>query len=86
MNALEVKDFMRKQLHSHQDCPKSSVGYLCFKDNDTTKELLTPLLRQLNFWRECSINEIPKQIQLLDTIFKLNQINTKKSGVHEKSL
>ena len=43
--------------HSYQNlsCIESGVGYPRFIENDTAEELLTPLLRQLNFWCECGI-------------------------------
>ena len=43
--------------HSHQNlsCLRNGVDYSRFIGNDTSEELLTPLLRQLNFWRESGI-------------------------------
>ena len=43
--------------HSHQNlsCLRSSVHYPRFIEDDSAEELLTPLLRQLNVWCECSI-------------------------------
>ena len=45
--------------HSHQslNCLRSSVDYSRFIGNDTAEELLTPLLRQPNFWCESGITQ-----------------------------
>ena len=45
--------------HSHQNLSshRSGVDYSRFICNDTAEELLTPLLRQYNFWCESSIEK-----------------------------
>ena len=45
--------------HSHQNLSylRSGVDYPRFLDDDTAEELLTPLLRQLNFWCECGVSQ-----------------------------
>ena len=48
-------------LHSHQNlsCLRSSMDYAGVIGNDTAEKLLTPLLRQLNFWCEGGIRISP---------------------------
>ena len=45
--------------HSHQNlsCLRSGADCSRFMGNDTAKKLLTPLLRQLNFWCESGIRK-----------------------------
>ena len=43
--------------HQNLSCLRSGVEYPRFTNDDTTEELLTPLLRQLNFWCECGITD-----------------------------
>ena len=57
--------------HSHQNlaCPTNGVDYSRFIDNETAEELLTLLLRQLNFWCEYGIREEQQAQVLTDAFF-----------------
>ena len=56
LKLLFVKPVDKLLPHSRQNisCLRSGIGYLRVIDNDSAEELFTSLLRQLNFWCECS--------------------------------
>ena len=45
-------------LHQNFSCLGSGVDQCRFMGNDTAEELLTPLLRQLNFWCESGMSHL----------------------------
>ena len=54
-----------KHFYQGLNCLKNGGGYPRFIDNDTAQELITPILRQCNFWCEYGI-----RLQLNGAIYR----------------
>ena len=67
-------------------CLRTGVDYHRLIDDDTTEELLTPLLRQLSVWCECGIKTNKKFTEIIEFFSSILLTGYKKSPEKNKKL